>query len=46
MAGSRGYVKQMSLPNVPLEQRLNGDDPALTLNDGALDVLQLVALTV
>ena len=43
VAGARGYVKQVSLPNAPLEQHVNGDDPALTLNDGALDV-QLDAL--
>ena len=44
VAGARGYMKQVSLPNAPLQQHVNGDDPALTLNDGALDVVQLDAL--
>ena len=42
--GSRGFMKQVSLPNGPLQQHVNGDDPALTLNDGALDVVPLDAL--
>lgn len=36
LPGAKGYAKQVSLPNAPLQQHVNGDggDPALTLNDG------------